>query len=90
MEAVENKRGRRNEVTGHVLSDKADKTIKVQVYRLVRHKKYGKFIRRSTIFHAHDETNNAKMGDKVRIFETRPLSKTKRWKLAEVLERAKV
>lgn len=82
-------RGRRIEVVGEVISNKMDKTISVMTYRLVRHKKYGKFIRRSSVLKAHDEKNVAKIGDKVLVFETRPMSKTKRWKLAEVLEPAK-
>jgi len=81
-------RGRQIEVVGEVVSDKMNKTIAVQIFRLVRHKKYGKFIRRSSVFKAHDETNTAKVGDVVRIVHTRPLSKTKRWRLAEVLQRA--
>ena len=89
MTSTENARGRRNEVTGTVISDKMDKTIAVEVYRLVKHPKYGKYIRRSAVFKAHDEGNSAKTGDKVRIFETRPLSKSKRWKLVEVVERSK-
>ena len=78
---------KRNEFIGEVVSDKADKTITVKVYQLVRHKKYHKFIRRSTKFTAHDEKNEAKPGDTVKIFECRPYSKTKRFKLAEVVER---
>lgn len=81
-------RGRAMEVTGEVVSDKMHKTIAVQIYRLVRHKKYGKFMRRSSVFKAHDENNTAKVGDIVRIVHTRPLSKTKRWKLAEVVKAA--
>lgn len=80
-------RGRRNEVIGEVISDKMDKTISVLIYRLVKHKKYGKFIRRTSVFKAHDENNVAKQGDKVKIYETRALSKTKRWMLSEVLEK---
>ena len=87
-EKVENTRGRRNEVVGEVISDKMDKTISVKIYRQVRHKKYGKYIRRTSVFKAHDEQNKAKLGDKVKIFETRALSKTKRWKLAEIIETA--
>ncbi len=83
-------RGQRMEVTGEVVSDKMNKTISVLIYRLVRHKKYGKFMRRSSVFKAHDEKNVAKVGDTVRIFQTRPLSKTKRWALAEVIKAAKV
>jgi small subunit ribosomal protein S17 len=66
-----------------------DKTIVVMTYRMVRHKKYGKFVKKTTVMKAHDEKNMAKIGDKVRIFETRPLSKSKRWVLAEILESAK-
>lgn len=79
-------RGRRIEVTGEVISDKMNKTISVLMYRLVRHKKYGKFMRRTSVFKVHDEKNVAKVGDTVRIYQTRPLSKTKRWALAEVLK----
>ncbi len=86
----ENKRGRKNEVVGHVISDKMDKTVTVQTYRVVKHPKYKKYIRKTSIFKAHDEDNKAKMGDKVRIFETRALSKTKRWKLAEIVEAAEI
>lgn len=83
---TENARGRRIEVVGEVISDKMNKTISVLIYRLVRHKKYGKFMRRTSVFKAHDEKNVAKIGDTVRIYQTRPLSKTKRWALAEVLK----
>lgn len=83
-------RGRMIEVTGEVVSDKMDKTISVLIFRLVRHKKYGKFMRRSSVFKAHDEKNVAKVGDTVRIYQTRPLSKTKRWALAEVVKAATV
>lgn len=88
-DSVERPRGRRNDEVGQVVSDKMDKTISVKIYRLVKHSKYGKFVRRSTVFKAHDEKNEAKTGDKVRITETRPLSKTKRWTLAEVVERSR-
>lgn len=90
QENTQSARGRRNEVTGKVVSDKMDKTVSVRVYRLVKHPKYKKYVRRTTIFKAHDETNQAKTGDQVRIVETRALSKTKRWKLAEIVEAAKV
>lgn len=90
MEKQTKTRGRKNEKIGTVVSDKMDKTITVLIYRLVKHPKYKKFIRRTSVFKAHDETNQAAVGDKVRIFETRPLSKTKRWKLAEVIEKATV
>lgn len=82
-------RGRRNEVEGVVISDKMQKTITVEVLTLVRHEKYGKFLRQSAVFKAHDEKSEAKMGDKVRIFESRPYSKTKRWVLAQILEKRK-
>ena len=85
-----NKRGRRNEVIGEVISNKMNKTIAVQIFRRVQHARYGKFIRRSTVFKAHDEKNVAKEGDIVRIFETRPLSKTKRWVLIEVVKKSEV
>jgi small subunit ribosomal protein S17 len=86
VETQESDRGRRIEVVGEVVSDKMNKTIAVLTYRLVRHKKYGKFMRRTSVFKAHDEKNVAKTGDTVRIYQTRPLSKTKRWALAEVVK----
>jgi len=70
---------------GVVTSDKMDKTIVVEVERRVPHPRFKKIVRRTTKFHAHDEKGEAKLGDKVRIMETRPLSKTKRWRLIEVL-----
>jgi small subunit ribosomal protein S17 len=79
-------RGRQMEVVGEVISDKMDKTISVLTYRLVRHRKYGKFMRRTSVFKAHDEKNMAKVGDTVRLYQTRPLSKTKRWALAEIVK----
>jgi len=75
--------------TGSVTSDKMDKTITVAVERKVKHPIYGKFVKKTTKFHAHDETNEAKPGDVVRIMETRPLSKTKRWRLVEIMSKAK-
>ena len=84
----QNTRGRIIDAVGTVVSDKMDKTITVKIYRLVKHARYKKYIRRTSVFKAHDEKNEAKMGDKVRIHETRPMSKTKRWKLAEVIEKA--
>ena len=80
------KRGRMNLVKGQVVSDKADKTISVLIYRLMKHPKYKKYIRRKSVFKAHDEKNEAKKGDMVSIYETRPLSKMKRWKLFKVIE----
>ena len=76
-------------LTGLVISDKMDKTITVKVERQVKHPKYGKFIKRSTKVHAHDETNECKMGDTVTVVESRPLSKSKSWQLVEVVEKAK-
>jgi small subunit ribosomal protein S17 len=81
-------RGRRKLRTGVVVSDKADKTVLVRIDRQVRHPKYDKTVRRSTKLAAHDETNDAHLGDTVRVMETRPLSKTKRWRVVEVVERA--
>ena len=75
--------------TGVVSSDKMEKTITVAVERKVKHSIYGKFVKKTTKFHAHDENNEAKPGDVVKIMETRPLSKTKRWRLVEVIEKAK-
>ncbi|MEQ1664721.1 MAG: 30S ribosomal protein S17 [Bdellovibrionales bacterium] len=80
---------KRGDVVGLVVSDKMDKTVSVQVFSLVRHEQYGKFIKKSSVFKAHDEKNEAKTGDKVRIFECRPMSKTKRWMLVEILESKK-
>ena len=74
---------------GIVTSNKMDKTITVKVERKVKHPLYGKFIKKTTRFHAHDEKNEASIGDVVRIMETRPLSKTKRWRLVEVVEKVK-
>lgn len=82
-------RGRKIEVVGEVVSNKMQKTISVLVYRMVRHKKYGKFLKKTSVFKAHDEKSQAKVGDIVRIHETRPLSKTKRWALSEIVEQAK-
>jgi small subunit ribosomal protein S17 len=82
-------RGRKIEVVGEVVGNKMDKTISVLIYRLVKHKKYGKYLRRSSVFKAHDENNVAKVGDKVSIREVRPLSKTKRWMLVNVVEPVK-
>jgi small subunit ribosomal protein S17 len=75
-------------LTGRVSSDKMDKTITVVVERLVRHPVYGKYMRRSTKLHAHDESNECRTGDLVMIEQCRPLAKTKAWRLVKVLERA--
>lgn len=86
---TQDSRGRRIEVTGEVISNKMSKTISVLVNRLVRHEKYGKYIKKSSVLKAHDEKNVAQVGDIVSIYETRPLSKTKRWALSSVVEQAK-
>jgi small subunit ribosomal protein S17 len=85
----EHERGQRQERRGVVVSSAMDKTIVVRVETLKAHRRYKKIIRRSTKFHAHDERNEANVGDLVRIVETRPVSKSKRWRLAEVVEAAK-
>ena len=85
----EGERGRRQERQGTVVSAAMDKTIVVKVDTVKAHPKYKKVVRRSAKFHAHDEQNSAKVGDVVRIVETRPLSATKRWRLAEIVEAAK-
>ncbi|HIW87465.1 MAG TPA: 30S ribosomal protein S17 [Candidatus Onthomorpha intestinigallinarum] len=82
-------RNLRKERIGVVVSNKMDKSITVLVERKVKHPKYGKFIKRSSKFMAHDEKNECGMGDTVRIMETRPLSKNKCWRLVEIIERAK-
>jgi small subunit ribosomal protein S17 len=82
-------RNLRKERVGVVVSDKMEKTITVLVERKVKHPKYGKFVKTSNKFHAHDEKSDANIGDTVKIMETRPLSKTKCWRLVEILERAK-
>ena len=74
---------------GNVVSDKMDKTVVVAVIERIRHPKYGKFMMRTKKLYAHDESNDAHVGDKVRVMETRPMSKNKRWRVVEVLERAK-
>ncbi len=82
-------RNLRKERIGIVVSNKMNKSIRVMVERKVMHPKYGKFVKRSTKFMAHDEKNECGIGDTVRIMETRPLSKNKRWRLVEIIERAK-
>lgn len=74
---------------GVVSSNKMDKTITVKVERKIKHPLYGKFLKKTTSFHAHDEKNECSIGDIVKIMETRPLSKTKRWVLVEVVEKVK-
>ena len=79
-------RGIRKSVVGEVVSDKMDKTVVVRTVSRVPHPRFGKIVKQTAKFHAHDEKNEAKIGDKVRIMETRPLSKQKRWRLIEVLK----
>jgi small subunit ribosomal protein S17 len=86
---TESEPGRRQERRGVVVSDKGDKTIVVSVDVTKLHPRYKKVVRRSRKFHAHDEQNSAAVGDVVRIVETRPLSRTKNWRLAEIVEKAK-
>lgn len=78
----------RRRLTGRVVGDKMDKTVTVRVDRMVRHPLYGKFVRRTTKYHAHDEANECHTGDTVLIEESRPISKSKAWKVARLLERA--
>ena len=82
-------RARRKVRVGVVVSDARDKTVTVEVPTSLKHPRYDKVVRRSTKFHAHDEANDARMGDTVRIMETRPVSKQKRWRVVEVVERAR-
>ena len=82
-------RNLRKERVGTVVSNKMDKTVTVSVSRKIKHPIYGKFIGKSSKFHAHDENNDCGIGDTVKIMETRPLSKIKRWRIIEIIERAK-
>ena len=86
---MENTRNFRKQRTGVVVSDKMDKTIVVAIKTKVKHPLYGKTVNRTTRLKAHDEKNECNIGDTVRLMETRPLSKTKRWRLVEIIERAK-
>ena len=83
------KRNLRKERVGIVTSDKMQKSIVVSVERKVKHPKYGKFVKKTTKFVAHDENDDCNIGDTVKIMETRPLSKSKNWRLVEIIERAK-
>ena len=85
--AQQKQQGNRKRVLGLVVSDKRDKTITVKVEYLVRHAKYGKYLRRRTVLHVHDRKNEAVVGDMVEIGECRPISKTKHWRLLRVLSR---
>ncbi|EHO41745.1 30S ribosomal protein S17 [Caldithrix abyssi] len=86
---METKRGLRKVRIGTVVSNKMDKTITVAVERRFRHPIYGKFVKKTTKFKAHDEKNECSEGDVVKIMETRPFSKTKRWRLVEIVEKVK-
>jgi small subunit ribosomal protein S17 len=81
-------RGKRREFTGIVVSDKMDKTVVVLTERLIKHCFYNKYIKRRSKFAAHDENSQCKTGDKVLIIESRPLSKTKRWRVSKIVEKA--
>lgn len=83
------KRGQRKSVSGYVVSNKMDKTVVVSVERKVKHPVYGKYIKKTSKFQAHDEENQCSIGDFVQIMETRPLSKNKKWRLMSILEKAK-
>ena len=82
-------RNRRKTRVGKVVSDRMDKTIVVSIERLVKHPQYGRYVRRRSKFKVHDEKNECHMGDTVRFMETRPISKDKRWRFVEIVERAK-
>lgn len=82
------KQGMKRQLVGRVVSDKMEKTIVVQVERLVKHRLYKKYIRRRTKLTAHDENNKCKQGDTVMITESRPLSKTKKWRVSQIVEKA--
>jgi len=82
-------RGQRKVRIGVVISDRMDKTVVVQIVQTIRHPLYPKIYRRRKSLYAHDENNGAKVGDRVRVMETRPMSKLKRWRVVEILERAK-
>jgi len=85
---AEQERGRRRVEVGVVTSAKMNKTRRVEIPRLVKHPRYGKYIRRRTICHVHDESNESRMGDTVEIMEARPISKTKHWRLIRVVRKA--
>jgi small subunit ribosomal protein S17 len=81
-------RGIKKQMVGTVISNKMDKTVVVQVERLVKHRMYHKYVRRQAKFAAHDKDNNCQIGDRVLITESRPLSKTKKWRVSEIVEKA--
>ena len=86
---METKRNLRKTRVGKVISDKMDKTIVVAIADNVKHPVYNKIVKRTTKIHVHDENNECRVGDKVEVMETRPLSKTKRWRLVSIIEKAK-
>lgn len=88
-ETTNSERSLRKTRTGKVISNKMDKTIVVDVIESVKHPVYGKFIKRTLRLHAHDENNECNIGDTVEVMETRPLSATKRWRLVEIIDKAK-
>lgn len=85
---MENIQNNKKELMGLIVSDKMDKSVVVRVERFIQHKVYKKFIRRYKKYHAHDETNECRIGDEVRIIETRPLSKLKRFRVTEIVKKA--
>ncbi len=89
MEQQQLQRNARKERVGRVVGDKMDKSITVAIERKVKHPKYGKFMKKTTKLMAHDEKNECDIGDTVKIMETRPLSRSKRWRLIEIIEKAK-
>jgi small subunit ribosomal protein S17 len=88
QQAAAAERGQRRAVVGVVTSDKMSKTRRVEIPRLVKHPRYGKYIKRRTVCHVHDEQNESHLGDMVEIMETRPISKTKHWRLVRVVTKA--
>src|SRR6478609_5328925 len=88
QESKQGERGNRRVAVGVVTSDKMSKTRRVEIPRLVKHPRYGKYIKRRTVCHVHDENNASRLGDTVEIMETRPLSKTKNWRLVRVVTKA--
>ena len=89
MNTMTTVRSRRKIRTGKVVSDRMEKTVVVSIERLVRHETYGRYVRRRTKFKVHDEKNECRVGDVIRFMETRPLSKDKRWRFVEFVERAR-
>lgn len=87
MEGTTPERGRRKLMTGRVVSDSMKKTVVVTIERLVKHEEYGKYVRRRSRFKVHDEKDECKVGDVIRFMETRPLSKDKRWRLVDFVQR---